>query len=225
MPDKPSKEQMKIELMESVQIQMTALKKSLVQSEVVTVDLTRNLFAIIDKEMAQEVNRFNWHANVQPEHIHARKFKGGLKTLQQFIAELHASEYGKAEQIKQVTFKNKISLDCRVSNINIGYGRQAVMRNRKGKRNCTSEYKGVHWSTKPQKWKASIADTKIDLKVHLGLFEDEIEAAMIYDAAAIVMFEKSSLLNFKDNEIKPEVLQAAEARIEARKQKIANNGG
>ena len=24
--------------------------------------------------MAQEVNRFNWHANVQPEHIHAGDF-------------------------------------------------------------------------------------------------------------------------------------------------------
>ena len=99
------------------------------------------------------------------------------------------------------------------------------MRNRKGKRNCTSEYKGVHRSKGQPKWKAQITDTKINLQVHLGLFEDEREAAMIYDAAASLMFEKSSLLNFKDNEIKPEVLQAAEARIEARKQKIANNGG
>lgn len=224
MPDKPSKEQMKIELMKSVQIQMTALKKSLVQSDVVTVDLTRNLFAIIDKEMAQEVSRFNWHSNVQPEHIHARKYKGGIKTLQQFIAELHASQYGKDEQIKQVTFKNKISLDCRICNINIGYGRQAVMRNRKGKRNCTSEYKGVHRSNGQTKWKAEITDTKINLKVYLGLFEDEREAALIYDAAAVLMFEKSALLNFNYNDIKPEMFQAAEARIEARKQKIANNG-
>ena len=134
MPDKPNKEKMKADLVRSVKIQMTALKESLDNSSIVTVDLTRNLFAIIDKEMAQEVNRFNWHANVQPEHIHGRKFKGGLKTLQQVIAELQASDYGKAEQIKQVTFKNKISLDWRISNINIGYGRQAVMRNRKGKR-------------------------------------------------------------------------------------------
>ena len=116
-----SKEKMKADLVRSLKIQMIALKESLDQSSIVTVDLSRNLFAIIDKEMAQEVNRFNWHANVQPEHIHGRKFKGGLKTLQQFIAEVHASDYGKAEQIKQVTFKNKISLDCRISNINIGY--------------------------------------------------------------------------------------------------------
>ena len=209
-----------------IQKSMHELMGTLPQAQIETVSLTQGLFAIVDKEFAHIIKRLKWHSLIQPEHIYGRKwFRSGFKTLQRYVAELDQLNNGTMKPIKQVSFKNKITLDCRLSNIDIGYGRQAVMRNRTGKRNSTSSYKGVFFSKQFEKWRAQIANSKIGLQVHLGIFENELEAAMVYDAAAIIMFGKSSYRNFENKEIDPEIMQFAKSRIETRKQKLkmANN--
>ena len=57
------------------------------------VPLTKDLFAIIDKVNAKEVNQLKWHANTQEDTIQARRHFGtGVKTLNRFILELRPSD-------------------------------------------------------------------------------------------------------------------------------------
>ena len=59
--------------------------------------------------------------------------------------------------------------------------------------NCSSAYKGVTWNKRLQKWHSRI---KINRKhIHLGFFEDEIEAARKYNEKAIELFKEFAKLN------------------------------
>ena len=213
-------------LVNSLRSEMVVLKATLDPREIATVELSRGLFAIIDRDMATEVNRRKWHSNVLPTQnaAHARAyFNKKVKTLQRFVAELEQLRLGNLEKREQITFKNKLSLDCRTSNLDNGHGRQAAMRNRRGKKNTSSQYKGV-MQRKCDKhscvWRAQIADIKNGLgSICLGRFHSEIDAALMYDAAAILMFEKSAFLNFGGEYLTPEILNAAKAKIERFKQK------
>lgn len=65
---------------------------------------------------------------------------------------------------------------------------------KRGKRTgCTSRFKGVSWNIGVEKWRAGI---RINGKgKHLGYFDDEIEAAYVYDAAAIESFGEFARTN------------------------------
>lgn len=66
---------------------------------------------------------------------------------------------------------------------------------RQGRR-CTSEYKGVSWVEERGKWTAHIH--KGGKAYYLGLFEDEVEAARVYDNTARLVFGEHARLNFPD---------------------------
>jgi hypothetical protein len=65
--------------------------------------------------------------------------------------------------------------------------------NRLKRKNTSSTYKGVHWAKREQKWHARIT---IDRKQkHLGYFDDEEEAARVYNEAAKQHFQEYAKLN------------------------------
>lgn len=57
-----------------------------------------------------------------------------------------------------------------------------------------SKYKGVAWNTKCQKWQVAIKAN--GRSRYLGLFIDEVEAAKVYDDAAICLFGEFANGNF-----------------------------
>jgi hypothetical protein len=58
----------------------------------------------------------------------------------------------------------------------------------------TSKYKGVSWFKQTQKWRVEIkAQGK---SIHLGYFDDEITAALMYDAKAFELRGDKARLNF-----------------------------
>lgn len=179
------------------------------------VPLTKDLFAIIDKVNATEVNQFKWHANTQEDTIQARRHFGKkVKTLNRFILELTALRQGDVTDLRQSSFKNQFALDCRLDNI-VGAGRQVVMQNRRGKRGTTSIYKGVHKknpSDENSRFKAQIFVKEIG-SIYLGLFDDECDAAEMYDAATSVLF-KSPYRNLPNQPLNEETVQKAKAIIE-----------
>lgn len=57
----------------------------------------------------------------------------------------------------------------------------------------TSKYKGVYWNKRSAKWHARI--TYDNRKIHLGLHENENEAAKAYNDAAVKYFGEFARLN------------------------------
>lgn len=86
-------------------------------------------------------------------------------------------------------------LNNRRSNLRICTQTQNVANQRKGK--GSSNFKGVYWNKREQKWRAGIGYKGKDF--HLGYFKDELEAAKAYDKAAKDLWGEFAKLNFEND--------------------------
>ena len=85
------------------------------------------------------------------------------------------------------------TLDNRRSNLRIAT-REQNNQNKRPRTGTSSQYKGVSWTKLRGKWSAYI--TKSGRTLPLGCCDCEMEAAKLYDAAAIDLFGEFALLNF-----------------------------
>jgi hypothetical protein len=82
----------------------------------------------------------------------------------------------------------------KLANLRLATLSQNGYNRRKTTRKCSSQYKGVYYSIKTKKWLASIKrDEKI---IRLGSFSTELEAAQVYDEAAIRLHGEFARPNF-----------------------------
>ena len=179
------------------------------------VPTSRGMVALVDPHFQQEVRAHKWYAVVsRGDHIYAvADIDGRRLTLARFVLKLEHPERS-YDEIKHVSFKNKVSFDCRVSNLDLLVGRQAVMRNRRPKRNTTSRFKGVSKTTAGDgsvRWKAQIKCD--DGSIYFGIYDDELRAAAVYDAAAFLLFDGAALYNFPDQPPDMNALMIAGAKI------------
>lgn len=97
----------------------------------------------------------------------------------------------------EVDHINGDTLDNRRCNLRLCMRRENG-RNQKPQMGRSSQYKGVSWRKQCQKWSAQI---KVDGKqIHLGLFNEEVEAARAYDQAARELHGEFARLNFQEEE-------------------------
>lgn len=88
------------------------------------------------------------------------------------------------------------TLDNQTSNLRPATAQQNGRNSRKPHRKtATSQYKGVHWASGKRMWCASIVKSPRTC-TKLGYFENEIEAAETYDAAARDCFGEFARTNF-----------------------------
>jgi hypothetical protein len=73
---------------------------------------------------------------------------------------------------------------CSVSQNNINRGKQVA---------GSTKYKGVSWMKSKSAWRARIM--KHRREIHLGLFDNECDAALAYNKAALEHFGKFAVLN------------------------------
>jgi hypothetical protein len=86
---------------------------------------------------------------------------------------------------------NHDTLDNRRSNLRVTTAQQNTFNSLPS--NGTSKYKGVSWHRQISKWVGTIhIDRK---KIHIGCFEQEDDAAIAYDAAAIQLYGDYAWLN------------------------------
>jgi hypothetical protein len=87
----------------------------------------------------------------------------------------------------QIDHDDKDKSNNKIENLRI-LDSSGNVRNQDKKPNCSSIYRGVNWDKKSKKWKASI---RIDgKKKHLGFFDDENEAGLIYQCVYEEIMEK-----------------------------------
>jgi hypothetical protein len=72
--------------------------------------------------------------------------------------------------------------------------RQQNVINRRGVKNSSSKYKGVHWVSSTGKWRVAVRCNK--KSTHVGYFTDEWEAAQAYNVTAQQLFGEYANLNY-----------------------------
>ncbi|MDV4144966.1 AP2/ERF family transcription factor [Shimia sp. FJ5] len=175
--------------------------------------LTKGYKAIVDNIYLEQIMQFSWFAVVgRSGTVYARTtqaMKGKQVTLQSYVWGLHSQGHYNSST-EQLTFKNKITLDCRFRNILRYTGRQNVMRYR-GKRPSASKFKGVKPS-QSGKFSANIYDG--NLHISLGTYDSEEFAGKVYDEAARILFGGAGYLNFPDSPVELSAMEVAALRIQ-----------
>lgn len=94
---------------------------------------------------------------------------------------------------------NHIGLDNRKSNLRVVTNQENQM-NRKPNKNSSSKYKSVYWHKRKSKWYVQIRFNS--KRIHIGYFDNEVQAALAYDAKAMELFGEYAKLNFPLNKPK-----------------------
>jgi len=146
------------------------------------IPLTRGLFALVDDEDYPWLSAVPWFASPVVNTTYARRKPGGY---------MHRAILNAPEGL-EVDHINGNGLDNRRRNLRLVTHRQNGI-NSPSQRQGTSRYKGVFWSDSAGKWCAQIKQPK---STHLGVFRDEVDAAIAYDIAALSAWGEFAHTNF-----------------------------
>lgn len=156
------------------------------------IKLKNNHILLIDEEDWQKVNHLKWTAHKRPHdncyYALTTDYSSGKPKLQ-LIHRLIMN----APKNMTVDHINGNGLDNRRNNLRLAT-RKENARNQKLNKKSTTGFKGVSFHKRDKKYTAQI---KLDKLMHLGYFENPIEAAIAYDTAAKKYFGEFANLNFK----------------------------
>lgn len=98
---------------------------------------------------------------------------------------VYIMHYGDIPHKKVIDHINGDSTDDRIENLNaITQGQNLQKKNKKPK--SSSNFCGVHFCKKHNKWRATITVNK--KQSHIGYFENEIDAAMAYNEKSLILY-------------------------------------
>jgi len=150
------------------------------------IELSQGKYALVDDDDFDEINQYNWcfHGGYAERNV---KVSGKQKTqkMHRLITNCPAD--------MDVDHANHDKLDNRKDNLRVCSQSENTHNQKVRTYAKTSVYKGVYFNKQAGKWRAQI---KLNNKLkHLGLFTNEIDAAIAYNNAAIEMFGEFALLN------------------------------
>jgi hypothetical protein len=156
-----------------------------------TISLTRGLVAIVDDEDYEQLAQYAWQAKSgrNGSYYATRRFydaHGKRHRTYMAIDIMHPPSGMLVDHISGNTLDNRRSnlrvCTCQQSNYN------------KGKYNAgRNRYKGVSWDVKVKKWWAYIDADKC--RHSLGYFVSELDAAQVYNRAALELHGEFARLN------------------------------
>lgn len=154
----------------------------------------RGRVALVDDADFDLVMQYRWHA-IDGEVARKSTTYAGTSALRdatgkQITVRMHTLLTGWA----LVDHIDRNGLNNRRSNLRPATGSQNMANRRTPPH--SSRFKGVRWYPRNKKWNARI--THEGKPRHLGYFENEIDAAKAYDAAARRLFGEYALPNFPD---------------------------
>lgn len=150
--------------------------------------LTRGLAALVDDEDYEWLSQWKWCAakNSRSGAFYAaRNEKPALILMHRQIMS--------APRGLVVDHINHNTLDNQRANLRLVTYSQNLANRHKGQ-SCSSRFLGVSWDKNAQKWRSTIIVE--GQRMHLGMFSDETEAALAYDAAARAYRDGHATTNF-----------------------------
>lgn len=152
------------------------------------IPLTQGKFAIVDAEDYDRLSQHKWYAAKAKTGTTFYACRARGRTTVNMHREIMRAPKGMI-----CDHKNHNGLDNHKSNLRLCTSSQNA-RNQQARAGCTSKYKGVCWHKKHKKWQARI--TCNGNHMHLGSFDNQIDAAVAYDRRAIEVFGEFAWLNF-----------------------------
>ena len=165
------------------------------------IELTQGQVTVVDDEDYEWLNQWKWHATKGARggfYAVRNSARGGSRgtstgtgigkrhTVWMHRLILHTPKNMESDH------KDGDSLNNRKYNLRICTHGQNVF-NSNGRKNSSSIYKGVVWDASRSKWKAAIGfNSKLK---YLGRYDDEIDAAKVYDKAAVKYFGEFARVN------------------------------
>lgn len=160
------------------------------------IPLTQGKFAIVDDEDYEWLSKrkwFSWERPGQSGYAVGHGKESRNEKMHRLVAE---KIWGKmAVEGKEIDHINRNGYNNSRLNLRL-VSRGENQQNTSPQKNSVSKYKGVWRHKEREKWVASIK--KEGRKHHLGLFDNEIDAAEEYDRAACYYYEYP-YLNFPEN--------------------------
>lgn len=160
-----------------------------------TIQLTQGMIAIVDDEDYDRLSQHKWQAGRNGRSWTARKLQGrreGEGNRQAIWMSRDIMKAPKGLQVDHIHHDDGV-IDNRKENLRLAT-QQQNSQNRRQRVSSKTKLKGVRRSNRSVRWKAVI-EIK-GKKVPLGLFEDEIDAACAYDAAARILYGEFAHTNF-----------------------------
>lgn len=145
-----------------------------------SIPLSQGLFALVDSVDYENLNQWRWYAKKGRKTFYAwrnsKTLNGKRSTIQ-----MHCVIVDSGGE-KEVDHRDGNGLNNTRGNLRASTVSENT-RNRTKRVDSASNYKGVHWHKRDQKWWSQIMVN--GKSKWLGYFENPIEAAHAYDAAAL----------------------------------------
>ena len=136
------------------------------------IPLTRGRVAVVDDADEELVFPYSWGLIKKTPNFYANAYNPVTKKNMRMHRLIMGLDGPNVDHIDGNGLNNQRS------NLRLATAEQGN-HNRRKRAGVTSRFKGVSWNRKSQAWRASIQAH--GQKIDLGLFDDEIEAALIYD--------------------------------------------
>lgn len=150
------------------------------------IPLTQGKIALVDDADYEYLTQWKWCAAVMSKGlVYAKRTNKGIQ-MHRII--MNASSGIEVDHIDRNGLNN-VKTNLRICSHRQNMYNQSIKSNKKA-----SQYKGVHWNLRARKWYAMI---RIEGKnKNLGYFFDELDAALVYDAAARIHHGEFARTNF-----------------------------